>query len=139
VQRVADVEWWRAERIVRTELAYAYSATQRDGIAATGGGLYMRWTELVDDVSHAKLDPRVGADSVALHGQVALPGEVFRMPPGARGVDESLASGEWEHPPNRPNDRSCIMPWRPEWPEAPPGWRLVGGSKVPVRAPRRAA
>jgi hypothetical protein len=143
VARTADVEFWRAERIVRTEQAWAYNATQRDAITQSAKDLdeelYMRWTELVDDYSHAKLDDRVGDDSVAMHGQVARPGEAFRMPSGAKGVAGSLRDGEWEHPPNRPHDRATLMPWSPAWDEAPPSWQVVGGAKVPVRRQRRRA
>lgn len=150
VARAANVEFWRAERIVRTEQAFVYSATQRDAIAETArdmdGELYMRWTELVADGSLEPLDERVGADSVALHGQVVLPGEMFRMPSNAQSivietrwgtsrVSDDMMDGEWEHPPNRPHDRATIMPWHPDW-EGPPSWRIIGGEKVHVTAKR---
>jgi len=150
VAATADTEFWRAERIVRTEQAWAFNATIRDGIAATaeavGGDLYMRWTEMVDDDSLEPLDDRVSADSIALHGQVARPGEQFTMPSSARGleirnrfgrsrVDPDMIGQGWDHPPNRPNDRSSVLPWRPGWDA--PGWRCVGGVKVPVKAPRQ--
>ena len=148
IAKTADVEWWRAERIVRTEQSWAAHLTIADGIKASrealGVELEMRWTELVSDEGKP-LDNRVGADSVALHGQVAPPGGVFRMPSDARSivitnrygesrVDESMMSKSWAHPPNRPNDRSSVVPWKPGW---APGWRVVGGVRVAVHAPHR--
>jgi hypothetical protein len=138
IAKHSDIEFWKAERVVRTEQAWAYNATQREGIAETAkaiGDMYMRWTELVDDFSHQPLDDRVGFDSIALHGQVAKPGGLFTMPPGAKHVHSSLQNRSWEQPPNRPNDRASLMPWRPGWDV--PGWQLVGGSKVDVKGPSR--
>jgi hypothetical protein len=149
VAKVSDMEFWRAERIVRTEQAWAYNATHADGIAASAEDIpdiYMRWTELVDDESLEPLDDRVGADSVALHGQVAKPGHMFKMPSSATSihldtrygkskVSASLIGKSWAHPPNRPHDRAVLQAWRPGW--EVPGWHLVGGTKVDVKPPRR--
>jgi hypothetical protein len=149
VAKAADVEWWKAERIVRTEQAWAYNATHRDAIEETAqeiDDMYMRWTELVDDDSLEPLDDRVGADSVALHGQVVKPGGLFKMPPdaheievetrwGTSKVSKGLLHKSWAHPPNRPHDRAVIQAWRPGWDV--PGWRIVGGQKVDVKPPRR--
>lgn len=140
VARTADLEWWKAERIVRTEQSWAYNATQHAGLLASAEAmpdLYMRWTELVDDWSRRPLDDRVGADSIALHGQVAKPGQPFRMPASAPDVSDSLLGRSWMHPPNRPNDRAVLMPWKPGWDV--PGWQLVGGAKVQVKPPRHRA
>lgn len=139
VREVADLEWWQAERIVRTELAWTASATQADGIAASAQALpdlRMRWSELCDDETGEPLDDRVAVDSIAMHGQCALPGQVFRMPatapfPDADGntkVPAALVGKSWLFPPNRPNDRSSIQPWRPGW--GIPGWRYAGGRRV---------
>lgn len=142
VAKIADVEFWRAERIVRTELSHAAHATIMDGIAesATALALYARWTELVSE-SGTPLDDRVGADSVAMHGQVAKPGELFTMPDSATSirvhtrygesrVSEEMIGRQWSHPPNRPHDRATVVPWRPSW--GARGWRVVGGGKVTV-------
>lgn len=145
VAKTADVEFWRAERIIRTEQSWAAHSVIADGIRASSeaiGELYMRWTELVTDDGHP-LDDRVGADSVAMHGQVALPGGEFTMPDSARSVhirtrfgksrvSEDMLGESWPHPPNRPHDRATIVPWRPQW--GSKGWRCVAGAKVPVRA-----
>lgn len=117
VERTADAKWYQAERIVRTEVAWASNAAHADGvreIARDVGDLYMRWTEHVSD-SGVPMDDRVGADSVALHGQVARPGGVFTMPDDADGVSASLLGRSWSHPPSRPNDRAILTSWRPNW------------------------
>ena len=143
-QRVADTvggEWWRAERIARTELAWAFNATRAAGVVETAKVLpdmMMRWSEHVDDNTYAPLDARVAVDSVAMHGQLAAPGEKFVMPPsapvavdGEALVPEGLVGQSWEHPPNRPNDRAVLAPWRPGW--GVPGWTWEGGKRTPFK------
>lgn len=135
VMDVADNEWWQAERIVRTETAWAMNGVARDALDEGGRddpGLWSRWTEHVS-AAGAAMDDRVGVDSLALHGQVARSGEEFTMPmtaPDGRPVSSSLVGMFWAHPPNRPNDRAVLAPWRPEW--GTPGWRYVAGERVPV-------
>lgn len=142
VVETADMEWWQGERIVRTETAWAYNGAQADAIKETSKDipdLFMRWNELVDDDTGRPLDARVGVDSLAMHGQVVIPGENFVMPetspvPDAKGqiiVPDSLAGQMWKFPPNRPNDRSSLAPWRPGW--GAPSWRYVDGDRVPVK------
>jgi len=128
-----DMEWWRAERIVRTEQAWAYNATQMDGIqdvSKTFKDMMMRWCELVSDVTLVPYDKRVGDDSIAMHGQLARPGTMFQMPavaPSGLKISGSLLGKSWTNPPNRPNDRAVLQPWRPGWGW---GWQLIGGAKV---------
>lgn len=133
VMDASDAEWYQAERIVRTEVAWAYNSAQVDGIEAAARqlpGLMMRWSEHVtDDGSFTKLDDRVGDDSVAMHGQVASPGEPFTMPsstPGGKSTG-TLAGGQWNFPPNRPNDRAVVTPWQTDWGVMGWAWR---GSRV---------
>lgn len=139
-QDVADMiggEWWQGERIVRTEMAYAFNSTHADGIAASAEEipeLRMRWEEHCNDAG-MPLDNRVGVDSIAMHGQVASPGDDFTMPddapfPDARGnteVPDSLKGLSWPFPPNRPNDRSVLAPWMPDW--GVPGWEFKDGGR----------
>jgi len=138
VQDLLDNEWWQAERIVRTEMAYAFNVTQRDGLEESQEELpelMMRWEENCDEGGEP-LDDRVAVDSIAMHGQVAEPGGVFTMPatapfPDADGkmtVPSSLVGMSWEFPPNRPNDRSVLSPWMPDW--GVPGWQWKGGRRV---------
>lgn len=135
-----DGEWWQGERIVRTEMAMAFNGTHADGIAESAAEipeLRQRWEEHCDD-DGAPLDDRVCVDSIAMHSQVAKPGELFFMPStapfadskGRTEVPKGLIGLAWEFPPNRPNDRAALMPWMPDW--GVPGWRYVGGRRVPV-------
>lgn len=130
VQKVTGNEWWQSERIVRTEQAWAFNATHADAIADAAEELpdiMMRWTELVSDSTGRPLDDRVEDDSIAMHGQVAPPGGVFTMPSGKSGVPISMWGKSWSHPPNRPNDRATLQPWRPHW--GVPGWVIKGGRR----------
>lgn len=143
MDKVADIidgEWWQGERIVRTELAWAYNGALRDGIKESAqeiDELYQRWEENCGD-SGQPLDNRVAVDSIAMHGQVAKAGGLFVMPPvapfpdaeGNTLVPRSLVGKAWEFPPNRPNDRSVLSPWMKSW--GIPGWRYVGGRREPL-------
>lgn len=126
IQDVGELEWWQAERIARTETAWAQNSASADAIADADriigeGDVHMRWSEHISDVTGQPFDHRVAEDSFRLHGQVARPGQQFEDPEtGAR----------FEYPPNRPNDRAVLMPWRPGW--GVPGWRLVGGKREDV-------
>lgn len=132
VVEIADAEWWQAERVVRTEQSMAYNSTHADGILDASAELpdmMMRWSEHVDDESGEPLDDRVGKDSLAMHGQLARAGGLFTMPPDSR-VSVKVWGRVWPHPPNRPNDRAVLLPWRPGW--GIPGW-MWSGRRVPMR------
>jgi hypothetical protein len=126
-------EWWQAERIVRTEVAHAYNASHRDAIEDVSHELpdmKMQWEEMVDEDGNP-YDDRVAIDSLAMHGQVADIGEMFFMPPATPKGDtipESLQGASWAFPPNRPNDRAVVSPWRREW--GIPGWIWRNGKRV---------
>lgn len=137
VQTVTETEWWKAERIVRTELMSASNSAQYDGMKALTeeiDDMFVRWEERVNDITYEPFDERVGADSIALHGQVIRPGEVFRFPnsmPDGTSIPpeaEAFIGESWAFPPNRPNDRATISPVRPSW--GIPGWRWVNGRRV---------
>jgi hypothetical protein len=135
VMRVAGNEWWQAERIVRTEMSFASNAVARaanDEMAdELDGDMWSQWSEHVTD-DGVPLDDRVGVDSEALHGQVAPPGGMFVQPPSSRRgalVSGSLVGQSWACPPNRPNDRSVLTPWRASW--GIPGW-VWDGRRIPV-------
>jgi hypothetical protein len=132
--QILEIEAWRIERIVRTETVYAFNAAQAAAVSKLSKipefrGLMNRWTELVDDLTRAPLDRRVGKDSIVLHGQVAKPDDVFTMPPNAD-VPRHLAGGSWSHPPNRPNDRAILIPWMPDW--GVPAWVYRLGASIPL-------
>lgn len=135
VMQAGEVEWHGAERIVRTELSFAANASAREAADEQAeeldGDLWTRWTEHVSD-GGAPLDDRVGVDSEAMHGQVAPPGGMFTQPPSAPdgdNVGDSLVGQQWSCPPNRPNDRAVLVPWRASW--GVPGWWWDGG-RVPA-------
>lgn len=137
VAQVGDLEWWRAERIVRTELSYSANASARAAVEEQAeeldGDMWMRWSEHVSD-DGMPLDDRVGVDSEAMHGQVAPPGGMFTQPPRNREgeeVSDSLVGQQWACPPNRPHDRAVLVPWRFHW--GIPGWEWRG-RRVPVTA-----
>lgn len=132
LREAADGVWWQAERIIHTEMAYAYNQAQADAIAEVAPfleGLEKRWCELVDDATGLPLDNRVGTDSIALHGQVVEHSGLFVMPPEPS-VHRSFWNRSWFSSPNRPNDRSITMPWRKSW--GVPGWRWINNTRVPV-------
>lgn len=137
VRSKADLEWWQGERIVRTELAYAYNSAHADSIAVAGRDLRdlgKRWCEHIDDATGRPMDDRVAEDSIVLHGQVTSNSGVFVMPP-----DERVSAKVWNKTfvsgPNRPNDRSVTMPWRAHW--GIPGWEWKNGQRVPVKQDTR--
>lgn len=136
VMSVGELEWWRAERVVRTEYSFMAGRSARaaadEQAEELDGDMWSRWTEHVSD-DGMPLDDRVGVDSEAMHGQVAPPGEPFTQPPANRqgdAVSDSLVGREWNSPPNRPNDRAVLVPWRAHW--GVPGWRWEDGRRVPV-------
>lgn len=137
IQRVGaaiDGEWWRVERIVATETAFAYNEAQADGMLEVARqdprfrGLLMRWTEKISDagVPH---DKRVAPDSIAMHAQLAPPGGMFIMPPDAAAhkISSTLLHRSWPFPPNRPHDRAVLTPWLPGLGQ--PGWLWRDGRK----------
>ncbi len=128
-----DQQWWRVERLVRTEVSGAFNRAHAAGIEALHGAdsaMRMRWTEHVDDLTHTPMDARVGKDSLVLHGQVALPGKMFHMPNDSR-TPKGMAGKSWASPPNRPNDRAVLLPWKAGW--GIPAWEWRNGKRVVLR------
>lgn len=94
-------QYW-AERIIRTETAYAYNRGSYDSIAASR----KQFPDMQKKIL-ATFDARTAPDSVAVHGQI-------------RNVEDLFMDGagrQYLHPPGRPNDRETIVPWRSSWPE----------------------
>ncbi len=117
--------WW-AHRIVRTEVMGAYNKSNHEAIKESARQL----PDMLQILS-ATFDDRTGADSIATHGMV-------------RRVSEPFDSwyGQFDHPPDRPNDRGVITPHRARWPlpeylqprsddEIEDRWREQG-NKAPV-------
>ena len=134
LQGLGVKEWWRAERIVRTELAWAHNASHAAGVRAlqsTMPDMRMRWAEHVSDLTGAPLDDRVETDSMAMHGQVQAPDGLFTMPSDPN-VRARWGGKRCEHPPNRPQDRAVLEAWRPHWTDLP-SWVLQDGVKRNAR------
>lgn len=132
IRRGVDGTWWQAERIVVTDTAKAFNSAHADGIVEAGKDLRdlkKRWTELVDDATGQPFDNRVGKDSLVLHGQVTAMDGVFVMPPDPT-VHRSFWNQTYRESPNRPNDRSVTMPWRPGY--KIPGWEWRDGQRVAI-------
>jgi hypothetical protein len=123
----------------------AYNETRVEEAKALPGlgmpGVLMRWTEHVNDMTRQPLDKRVGKDSIALHGQLRLPGDPFYDIVNRRSV---------KAPPNRPNDRAVVTVWRVTWGEPTGGldgldaerrqaWEQAKAQLQVVLAPRRLA
>lgn len=146
---MVDQSRYRAERIVRTESSFAWSASHAsalDDASELIPGLFRRWVEYVNDQTGAPLDGRVANDSLVLHGQVAFtPTDAtmearstflvggtggFEMPRDGR-VNPKLWGRRYAHPPNRPNDRSRIVGWKVDWPI--PAYMVVNGQRMDVK------
>jgi len=93
-------------RIVRTETAYAYNAAKLDTLSQLRrSGLRQMKKKIV-----AHFDRRTAQDSIAVHGQIR----------DVDGPDSYFVDGDarvYQHPPARPNDRECVIPWLAEWGE----------------------
>lgn len=128
VELAIESERWRIERVARTEASFAYNSALDEGIDAMRDAfpdIRARWTEHVNDSTWMPMDDRVAADSMALHGQVKRPGRSFIMP--ADGPAD-LIGNSYESPPNRPNDRAVLTPWRRSW--GIPAYEVRDGRKV---------
>jgi hypothetical protein len=113
IRAVADMtkqEYWKGERLVRTELSFAYNTSQRavlDEMAKEDSSLWIQWHEHASGPDNkpwpgmaTPLDDRVAEDSRRLHGQLRRPGEYFVDP---------LTGKQYYSPPNRPNDRATLI------------------------------
>lgn len=95
--------YW-AERIVRTEKAFAYNAA---GLRTIQTAKVVDFPDMQKKIL-AQHDKRTAPDSIYVHGQV-------------REVDEMFHDGagrDYLHPPARPNDRETVVPWRPHYEES---------------------
>lgn len=108
-------ERWRAERIVRTEMSYAFGVVKQKSMQE------MAKADMPDLQKKliATFDDRTGEDSKELHGQIKKVNEPFiwKRKNAAGAVVETI---EYMQPPNRPNDREIVIPWRPSWVESKP-------------------
>lgn len=105
VRGVVKDRQWMVERILRTETAAIANGTELAAIRE----------EAKDDTPDDRMMKRIVAtfdevthfDSVAVHGQIRAPDEMFEDGLGRR----------YLFPPGRPNDREIIVPWRSSYEE----------------------
>ena len=133
IREISAGQWWQAERTIRTETSTAVNTTQYgafEELAKHKIKAMMRWTELVSDITGKPLDSRVANDSLVLHGQVAKFGGLFTMPPHPL-APSKMVGKTWQHPPNRPNDRSVLTLWMSG--SDVPAWRWNGSKRVDLK------
>lgn len=104
-------ERWRAERIVRTEMSYAYGVTNQKMLEETAQEVPRLMKRLV-----ATFDDRTGDDSEELNGQTVPVDKPFVWVKHTKAGDVRV---EYMAPPNRPNDREAVIPWRADYHSAP--------------------
>lgn len=110
VQDAIGDERWRAERIVRTEMAYSYGVVKQASMEAVAVEVPRMQKRLV-----ATWDDRIGDDSKQLDGQTVDVSQPFVWQvKDAKGAPTGRTV-RYMQPPNRPNDREVVIPWRPEW------------------------
>jgi len=103
-----ESEEWRLRRIVRTELHHVYGQAKLTGMRDIRGGMF---PDLKKSLYHP-LDSRTAKDSEYA--------ETLKL---VVGLDEPFRyqwKGKWRTfmaPPDRPNDRSILIPFRQSWGE----------------------
>lgn len=108
---VFDNQRWRAERIVRTEMAYSYGVVKQ----ATMVELVKRDISDMKKRLVATFDDRTGEDSKKLNGQTVPVSEPFVWEvENSKGVKTGKVI-RYMQPPNRPGDREIVIPWRDGW------------------------
>lgn len=107
-RHVVGDRMWMVDRILRSEISAAYNGSQLAAMMEedfdTSDPMMKRLVATFDDVT--------GMDSIMLHGQTKPVREPFVDPYFGR---------TYMAPPNRPNDREVIVPWRSSYGESFPG------------------
>lgn len=104
---------WRAERIARTEMAYAYGTVQHAGLQELAKEEPAMKRKLI-----ATFDDRTGDDSKELHGQIRAVNEPFEwVVKNSKGIPTGQVV-KYMFPPNRPLDREVVIPWKDDWKES---------------------
>lgn len=108
---IFEKQRWRAERIVRTELSHSYGVTKQAAMEV------MAKTDVPDLKKKlvATIDNRTGEDSKELNGQVQRVDQPFIWK--VRDSKGNLTGKvvKYMQPPNRPQDREIVIPWRDGW------------------------
>lgn len=111
---IAD-ERWRAERIVRTEMSYSFGVTKQASMGVVAQEVPRLRKRLV-----ATHDDRTGEDSIELDGQTVDWDKPFVWyVKNSKGIPTGRVV-YYMQPPNRPNDREVVIPWRDGWGDVGP-------------------
>lgn len=106
-RKVVGGNQWMVDRILRTETSNAYNGAVLDALEAEDAAILSKGLPLhlrpMKRLIHV-YDKRTGKDSLAEGDQVRAIGDPFYSP--LRGLF-------FQHPPDRPNDRGTLIPWRP--------------------------
>lgn len=130
LDRAFESECFRIVRAVRTFLSRTYNAALADAtalLARADRDVYLRWTEHVNDATGLPTDALTARDSIVMHGQVRRPHALFTMPRD-EGVTPKLWDKKYDYPPNRPNDRAIVLPWRRSW--NTPSYEFKGDQRI---------
>lgn len=106
MEQVFDAQEWMLARIVRTELHNIYNVSKMKGF----GNIQENYLPDLKKTMYHPMDSRTGEDSIAMSRQdMVVP------------IDEPFRF-EWKGkkyvficPPNRPNDRAILIPYRKSW------------------------
>lgn len=109
-----EIEGWRAERIVRTETAFAANAAKQAVIEDIAAQTTRPMKKKLIEPYVPNPDGRTGQDSFLVHGQVVPVGAPFK---GWLKRGDGWREITYLFPPNRPNDRAYIIAWDPAWDE----------------------
>lgn len=101
---------WRAERIVRTEASYSFGVANQTAMMDLRARVPRMMKRLV-----ATFDDRTGDDSKALNGQTVEVHQPFRWEVTDSRGRKTGKVVLYMQPPNRPNDRECVIPWMDGW------------------------
>lgn len=102
-------EEWRIDRIVRTELHNVYNKGKIRGMTDLWGNGDGEIPDLKKTLFHP-MDNRTGKDSIILNRNNPI------VPIDEPFVETSTGKRlEYMAPPNRPNDRAILIPFRDEW------------------------
>jgi len=104
---------WRAERIARTELSYGFHAVANESMRE------IHRTDMPDmkRTLVSTFDDRTGKDSFEQHMQVRGMDEPFEYHVLDSKGHRTGKIIRYDFPPNRPHDRSTLLPWRDGWPK----------------------
>lgn len=102
-------EEWKSQQIVRTELHNAYNLGKLNTMTELWGGGDGTIPDLKKTLFHP-MDHRTGKDSIRLNANNPI------VPVDEPFVESSTGRTlEYMAPPNRPNDRAILIPYRESW------------------------